>query len=139
MIHDTICAGAGPAEVDLLLYKDGNPSSVRDMLLFEDFGCLADPKTFGEEEGSDQDTSYDYDVLGAEGPLPPPPNDIQTRKKTLLTHSLWHDDKTGFIFVRTIFCPKSKMFTFSQAHSHASTNATRRHEYFRVLSTVCRN
>ena len=37
----------------------------------------------------------------------------------------------GIIFVPTIFCPKKKIFTFSQAHSHASTNATRRHEYFR--------
>ena len=37
----------------------------------------------------------------------------------------------GFIFVRTVFFPKWKMFTFSRAQSHASTNATRRHEYFR--------
>ena len=37
---------------------------------------------------------------------------------------------SGFIFVPTIFVQKSKMFTFSQAHSHASTNATGRHEYF---------
>ena len=28
------------------------------------------------------------------------------------------------------------MLTFSQAHSHASTNATRRHEYFRGLSRL---
>ena len=28
------------------------------------------------------------------------------------------------------------MFTFSQAHSHALTNATRRHEYFRGLSRL---
>ena len=28
------------------------------------------------------------------------------------------------------------MFTYSQAHSHASTNATRRHEYFRGLSRL---
>ena len=34
------------------------------------------------------------------------------------------------------FCPKWKMFTFSRAHFHASTNATRRHEYFRGLSRL---
>ena len=28
------------------------------------------------------------------------------------------------------------MVTFSRAHSHASTNATRRHEYFRGLSRL---
>ena len=37
---------------------------------------------------------------------------------------------SGFVFVSTIFCPKSKMVAFSRAHSHTSTNATRRHEYF---------
>ena len=34
------------------------------------------------------------------------------------------------LFCAHHFCPKSKMLTFSQAHSHASTNTTRRHEYF---------
>ena len=34
------------------------------------------------------------------------------------------------------FCPKRKMVTFSRAHSHTSTNATRRHEYFRGLSRL---
>ena len=34
------------------------------------------------------------------------------------------------------FCPKRKMFTFSRAHSHALTNATRHHEYFRGLSRL---
>merc|ERR1711953_631802 len=43
---------------------------------------------------------------------------------------------SGFIFVRTIFDQNRKMFTFSRAHSHASTNATRRHEYFRGLSRL---
>ena len=42
----------------------------------------------------------------------------------------------GFIFVFTIFCPKWKMVTFSPAHSHVLTNATRRHEYFRGLSRL---
>ena len=40
------------------------------------------------------------------------------------------------MFVRSIFVQKRKMFTFSQAHSHALTNATRRHEYFRGLSRL---
>ena len=31
-------------------------------------------------------------------------------------------------------CPRRKMFTISRAHSHASTNVKRRHEYFRGLS-----
>ena len=44
--------------------------------------------------------------------------------------------RPGFIFVHAIFCPKRKMFTFSHPHSHASTNATRRHEYFRGLSRL---
>ena len=44
--------------------------------------------------------------------------------------------KAGFISVRTIFVQKRKMFIFSRAHSHALTNATRRHEYFRVLSRL---
>ena len=44
--------------------------------------------------------------------------------------------KPGFIFVRPIFVQKGKMFTFSRAHSHASTNATRRHKYFRGLSRL---
>ena len=39
-------------------------------------------------------------------------------------------------FCAHYFCPKKKMFTFSQAHSHALTNATRRHEYFRGLSRL---
>ena len=47
---------------------------------------------------------------------------------------LWGGAKSGFIFVRTIFVRNRKVFTFFQAHSHASTNATRRHEYFRGLS-----
>ena len=34
------------------------------------------------------------------------------------------------------FSPKRKMFTSSQTHSHASTNATRLHEYFRGLSRL---
>ena len=34
------------------------------------------------------------------------------------------------------FCPKRKMVTFSQAHSHALTNATGRHEYFQGLSRL---
>ena len=34
------------------------------------------------------------------------------------------------------FCPERKLFTFSQAHSHASTNATRCHEYFPGLSRL---
>ena len=37
----------------------------------------------------------------------------------------------GFIFVRTILCPKRKMFSLLRAHSHVLTNTTRRHEYFR--------
>ena len=32
--------------------------------------------------------------------------------------------------------PKRKMFIFSRVHSHALTNATRRHEYFRGLSRL---
>ena len=43
---------------------------------------------------------------------------------------------SGFIFVRTIFVQKRKMFTFSRAHSHALTNATRCHKYFRGLSRL---
>ena len=34
------------------------------------------------------------------------------------------------------FCPKRKMFTFFQSHSHASTIATRLHEYFREQSRL---
>ena len=34
------------------------------------------------------------------------------------------------------FCPKWKIFTFSRAHPHALTIATRRHEYFRGLSRL---
>ena len=41
VINDSICTAVGPAEVDLLLYVDGNRSSVRDLLVFEDHGCLA--------------------------------------------------------------------------------------------------
>ena len=40
------------------------------------------------------------------------------------------DATAGFIFVHTILSPKKEMFTFSQANSHASTIATRGHEYF---------
>ena len=47
-----------------------------------------------------------------------------------------HQQRPGFIFVRTFFCPKRKMFTFSRAHSYALTNATRRHEYFRGQSRL---
>ena len=32
--------------------------------------------------------------------------------------------KAGFIFCAHHFCPKSKIFTFSRAHSHALTNAS---------------
>ena len=41
----------------------------------------------------------------------------------------------GFIFVPTIFVTKGK-FTFSQAHSHTLTIATRRHKYFRGLDRI---
>ena len=34
------------------------------------------------------------------------------------------------------FFVQKKMFAFSQAHTHASSNATRRHEYFRGLSRL---
>ena len=39
-------------------------------------------------------------------------------------------------FCAHCFCPKWKMVTFSLAHSHALTNATRRYEYFRGLSRL---
>ena len=42
----------------------------------------------------------------------------------------------GFIFVSTICFVQWKMVTFSRTHSHASTNATRRHKYFRGLSRL---
>merc|ERR1712016_26558 len=42
----------------------------------------------------------------------------------------------SFIFVRTVFVQNGKCSPFSRTHSHASTNATRRHEYFRGLSRL---
>ena len=45
--------------------------------------------------------------------------------------------KSGLIFVHAIFCPKRKIFTFSRAHSHVLTNATRRQEYFRADFCQC--
>ena len=44
--------------------------------------------------------------------------------------------ETGFIFVRTVCVQNGKCSPFSQTHSHASTNATRCHEYFRGLSRL---
>ena len=43
---------------------------------------------------------------------------------------------TAGFFCAHHFCPKRKMFTFSRAHSHALTNAKRRHDYFRGLSRL---
>ena len=59
--------------------------------------------------------------------------------------ALWVLDKrvtaAARCMVRLYFCAyhfgqKRKMFTFSQAHAHALTNATRRHEYFQGLSRL---
>ena len=44
--------------------------------------------------------------------------------------------KASFIFGRTFFVQKGKMFTFSRAQSHALTNATRCHEYSLRLSRL---
>ena len=54
----------------------------------------------------------------------------------VLKCNLTIERKTRLYFCAHHFCPKWKMFTFSQAHSHALTNATRRHEYFRGLSRL---
>ena len=43
---------------------------------------------------------------------------------------------TGFIFVRTVSVQNGKCSPFSRAHSHALTNAMRRHEYFWGLSRL---
>ena len=42
----------------------------------------------------------------------------------------------GFVFKCAQFLSKMDMFTVSQAHFHALTNATRRHEYLRGLSRL---
>ena len=57
------------------------------------------------------------------------------------THSTGYRRINDYDYFRLDFCahhfgPKRKMFTFSRAHSHALTNATRRHEYFRGLSRL---
>jgi len=56
VINDSICTGVAPAQVDLLLYVDGNRSSVRDLLVFEDHGCLQGTPVMNECSGD-----YDYD------------------------------------------------------------------------------
>ena len=59
---------------------------------------------------------------------------LHTLRELPLQRLRW--GKPGFIFVRTVFVQNEKCSPFSQAHSHASTNATRRHEYFRGLSRL---
>ena len=46
------------------------------------------------------------------------------------------EHRIGLFLCAPFFVQKMKMFIFSQAHSHAWTNATRRHEYFRGLSRL---
>ena len=55
---------------------------------------------------------------------------IETLNNELQTNFAVLEQVRQAFFVRTLFCPKRKMFPFSGAHSHALTNATRRHKYF---------
>ena len=51
-------------------------------------------------------------------------------------HFPFQTTKAGFIFVRTIFCPKRKCSPLLKLTPKLLTNATTRHEYFRGLSRL---
>ena len=64
------------------------------------------------------------------------PNEVLSSGNKRLVFQIGRGILVRLYFCAFHFCPKRKMFTFSQAHSDASTNATRHHEYFRGLSRL---
>jgi len=50
IMTESVCEGGPPAQVDLMLYKQGDPSSVRDVLVFEEYGCLANANYFAQRK-----------------------------------------------------------------------------------------
>ena len=58
-----------------------------------------------------------------------PSHAIAVASRSVQLQSARHIDYSRLYFCAHHFCPKWKMFTFSQALSHALTNATRRHKY----------
>ena len=76
-----------PTDCDLLCYPDGEPTSVRDLLLFQGHGCLMDPDTILAPVGSSQR---------------PPPKflDLELGVGTYLTVKVSHVVNPGEIYVQ---------------------------------------